>query len=106
MSPEETFEVVRKEFGETVAVRAVAIVSVQLTQKTKLTDLQIPGNFTARLKRKARKLLWQCADAEFDTAFEVAMALYDYEARASLQGLGGCKAATLKEILKKQDCVT
>lgn len=99
MTPKEVFDAVKAEFDEEVAVNVVAIQSVQLSMKIKRKELLQMGLFSARLQKKARKLLWQASEEAFELAFKVAMAMYDYETRKSLAGLGGCTVATIKELI-------
>lgn len=101
MSPHEVFSAVRAEFDEEVAVRVLAIHCVQLTLKPKVDDLKEKGRFAARMRQRARKYLWRETGEQFEAAYSVAMALYDYEVGRSLGGLGGCKAQSLRELLAR-----
>lgn len=98
MTPSEVFAVVSSEFSQDVALRVVAIHAVHMAVKPKASDLGTPGSFAARVEKRARKVLWAESQEDFADAFKVAMALYDYECRRSLQGLGGCTPASLQEL--------
>lgn len=98
MTPSEVFSAVSAEFSQAAALRVVAIHAIHLTQKIKEADLATSGSFSARLEKRARKALWAETPEDFSEAFKIAMALYDFETRRSLQGLGGCTAVSLREL--------
>lgn len=98
MTPSEVFSAVSAEFSQAAALRVVAIHAVHMSQKIKEADLATPGRFNARLEKRARKVLWAETPEDFCEAFKIAMALYDFETRRSLQGLGGCTPVSLREL--------
>lgn len=98
MTPSEVFAAVSAEFSQAVALRVVAVHAIHMVQKIKEADLATAGRFSARLEKRARKVLWAETPEEFSEAFKIAMALYDFETRRSLQGLGGCTPVSLREL--------
>ena len=81
-----------------MALRVVAVHAIHMVQKIKEVDLATAGRFSARLEKRARKVLWAETPEDFSEAFKIAMALYDFENRRSMQGLGGCTAISLREL--------
>ena len=103
MNPRAVFDAVNAEFDESVALLVVAINAVHLSMKIKPSDLGTKGRFADRLRKKARKLLWETNDADFELAYAIDTLLYDYECCQTLGtpngSLGGCVKKSLRDLL-------
>jgi hypothetical protein len=86
------FSAICLEFPENIALSAIQIYSLNLALKPS-------NNFEAKIVKKAKKLLWEMSDSDFDLAVKIWKAIYSWQCCQSLQGLGGCKAKTFKQIL-------
>lgn len=102
MSPHEVFTAVSAEFSPEVAARVLVVYAIQLSLKPKEEDLLMPGRFQQRIEKRARKVLWRETAEEFAQAFQIAMALYDFDVRKSMAGIGGCTPATLKQLVEAE----
>jgi len=86
------FSAIRLEFSENIALAAVQIYSLNLALK--------PNNdFETKITKKAKRLLWEMSDSDFDLAVKIWKVIYIWDCRQSLQGLGGCKAKTFNQLL-------
>jgi len=86
------FNAIKSEYPENIALSAIQIYSLNLVLKPS-------NNFEAKIVKKAKKLLWEMSDSDFDLAVKIWKAIYSWQCCQSLQGLGGCKAKTFKQIL-------
>ena len=94
----ETFNVVKDEFDEETAILVVTALTVNLTMNATMEELTSIGAYTARLTEIIRENLWSHSD-KIDLVLKIWEALYDYQICQSMQGLGGCVAKTIKEIM-------
>jgi hypothetical protein len=79
MLAKDVLEAVLKDFDLEVAGNVLIIHSVHLGMKIKDKDLTVKGNFTKRLTKKAKELLWWVQDEDFDLAFKLAMSLHSLD---------------------------
>jgi hypothetical protein len=86
------FNAIKSEYPENIALSAIQIYSLNLALKPS-------NNFETKIIKKAKKLLWEMSDSDFDLAVKIWKAIYSWQCCQSLQGLGGCKAKTFKQIL-------
>ena len=92
MNCHKIFSAICLEFPDNIALAAVQIYSLNLVLKP-------INNFEKKILKKAKKLLWELADEDFDLAVKIWKVIYTWECRQSLQGMGGCKAKTFKQLL-------
>jgi hypothetical protein len=95
----ELFETVEAEFSKHIATLVITAISINLTEKIKKKDLIKDGNFTKRLNKKTKNLLWEESPDTVDLVIEIRDALNEFQTRRSMNGIGGCKIMTLKEIV-------
>jgi len=88
------FSAIKLEYPENIALAAMQIYTLNLSLKPRLE-----GKFEEKIIKKAKKVLWQVSDSDFDLAVKIWKAIYSWQCCQSLQGLGGCKAKTFKQIL-------
>jgi hypothetical protein len=86
------FSAICLDFPDHIALAAVQIYSLNLALKPS-------NNFETKIIKKAKKLLWEMSDSDFNLAVKIWKAIYSWQCCQSLQGLGGCKAKTFKQIL-------
>lgn len=91
------FNAISEELGPQVALHAVQIMSINLT--IDWTD-EFIDNPTTVIKQKAKELLWELSESDFEFSFKVYQCIHDWDCRQVLQGLGGCKPKTFKELLE------
>lgn len=92
MNYHKIFSAICLEFPDNIALAAVQVYSLNMVLKPS-------DNFEAKIIKKAKKLLWEMSDSDFDLAIKIWKAIYSWQCRQSLQGLGGCKAKTFKQLL-------
>ena len=97
----DVFTEVKNEFSETMAADVLVIVGILMATKPKTKELLGETSFNDRVKAKARKVLWELIDHDFEFAFRITMALNEFKGRRALQGLGGCVVMSLKEIVER-----
>jgi hypothetical protein len=86
------FSAIKLEYPENIALAVIQIYSLNLALKPS-------NNFETKIIKKAKKLLWEMSDSDFNLAVKIWKAIYSWQCCQSLQGLGGCKAKTFKQIL-------
>jgi hypothetical protein len=100
MDYKDIFDQVRKEFGDEELALMVAIaLCINLTTKPKRKDLTIKGRFSERVEKRIKETLWKHDKDKLEQALSIYRVLYDFEISNALDGLGGCKKKTLKELL-------
>ena len=93
------YDAVAAEYGPEVALAAVQILTVNMTTKIKPKCLKTTGRFTEKIKRKVKDLLWECDPQIIQQAFACWEVSHSWQTRQSLQGMGGCEAKTIKELV-------
>lgn len=86
------FSAICLEFPDHIALAATQIYSLNLVLKPS-------NNFEKKIIKKAKKLLWEMSDSDFDLAVKIWKAIYPWDCSQSLQGMGGCKVKTFKQLL-------
>jgi len=94
----ETFNAVRSEFDEEMAILVTTALTINLTRNPSIEELSEKGLYTERVEEIIKQNLWEHAD-KVELVIKIWDALYDYQTRISLEGLGGCKVKTIKEII-------
>jgi hypothetical protein len=97
-----TYTTVCAEYGHATALRVLSILTIHLTLKVKESDVEV-GNFQKRIEKKARKFLWEELYEDVTEALKIEQALFTYDLRFELDGLGGCSRTTLKEIVNNEN---
>ena len=97
------YDAVAAEYGPEVALAAVQILTVNMTTKIKPKDFKTAGRFTEKIKRKAKDLLWECDPQVIQQALACWEVSNSWQTRQSLQGMGGCEAKTIKELVDEVD---
>ena len=93
------YDAVAAEYGPEVALAAVQILTVNMTTKIKPKDFKTAGRFTEKIKRKAKDLLCECDPQVIQQALACWEVSNSWQTRQSLQGMGGCEAKTIKELV-------
>lgn len=93
------YDAVAAEYGPEVALATIQILTINMTTKIKLKDLKTAGRFTEKIKRKVKDLLWEYDPQIIQQAFACWEVSYAWQTRQSLQGMGGCEAKTIKELV-------
>jgi len=97
----EQFKQIEEEFGEEMAVLCVCALSVQLSTKVTNDDLLKRGQFTKKITKKITDVLWEHS-TQVPEVLKVIDAIYDFEIRKQMNGLGGCVQKSLKEIIQEK----
>lgn len=92
------FNAVREDFGDTIALSVCQINAISLTTKIKKS----PNSFTDRVIKKARKLLWELSDDDFNLAIDLWEVSSCWDTRQTMDGLGGCVKMTFKELYDRK----
>ena len=106
MTHSDVFNAVRLEYGESLAVLALVIYTLNLTLKVKPKDMEMPGRYTKRLRAKVDAKLWQEEKADVQLAWDVAMQLHLYDTHQMFGkpggGISGCLPKTLKQLVEEE----
>lgn len=94
------FNDVENEFSKEEAILTVVAMTLNLTIAPELDDLQEVGRYTERLNAATRETLREYSNELIDEVILIREAYYVFDMRQSLQGLGGCEAKTIKEIMR------
>jgi len=92
------FNAVREGFGDTIALSVCQINAISLTTKIKKSS----NSFTDRVIKKARKLLWELSDDDFNLAINLWEVSSCWDTRQTMDGLGGCVKMTFKELYDRK----
>jgi hypothetical protein len=90
------------EFGPVIALSVVQINTIDLTLKYKAKDYKQESKRTERILKKAKKLLWELSQEDYDLAVSLWLVTYEWVISQSLDGLGGCEKKTFLELLGKK----
>lgn len=98
----DVFNTVKQEFSEDIAILVVSALTINLSTKIKKKDLASDNDssFRKRIDNKTRTVLWEHSPETIDLVIEIRDALHEFQTRISMEGLGGCKVLTLKEIIE------
>ena len=99
MNYNKLYDAVAADYGSEVALATIQILTISMTTKTKLKDLKTAGSFTEKIKRKVKDLLWECDPQIIQQAFACWEVSHSWQTRQSMQGMGGCEAKTIKELV-------
>ena len=95
----EIYKIVESEYDHHHAILVVSALAIKLTTKTKVKDFNSPGNFTNRINKKTRNLMWEEDPELIELVIRIRDAVAEYEQRQELNGLGGCVRKSLKDIV-------
>ncbi len=99
MNALQIFNDVRNEYSGIVAADVLAVYSIYSSMTFKKKDNYIVGEaFKKRLRKKAKKALWECDESHLDHVIKIALAYGVFHARQGLIGFGGCTYKTLREL--------
>ena len=96
MSYYEIFKGISAEYPEHIALAAIQIYTINLTNKPRLD-----GNFEQKIIKKANKLLWGMSPEDRELAIKLWKVIHDWQTRQSLQGLGGCTTKTFRQLIER-----
>lgn len=100
------YNALNSEFGFFIASIVCGMLHIHLSKEITLQHLEESGLFTKELEEDFREKFYRItnssdnAKAAYDLALECWRVSYDWQVRQSLQGMGGCKAKTFKELIK------
>lgn len=90
------FKAMREEYPENICLAAIQIYTLNLALKPN-------ANFEQKILKKAKKVLWEVSEENFDIAVELWQVAYDWECRQSLQGMGGCVTKSFSQLIKEEE---
>lgn len=93
------FKAISAEFDEKTALAVLQVVTINSTLKMKELEWSVAGQRVKRITKRARKILWELSDDEFNLVMSLWDVSHDWEVRQTLQGLGGCEVKTFKALL-------
>lgn len=98
------YDLVMQDFGQDkeLALLVVSFHTIHLAEKAKTKDFTKEGKFVDRIVGKFNKFAWQQNKQKCDLAVSIGLALYDFEVKETLQGLGGCVFSKLSDIVKEK----
>lgn len=100
MNPIPLFNQVKKEFGEKTAIIVSCMYAVHLCKPIKKKHLKSGGLFSDELIDLFRKRFYELDELKLEFCIKIWSCIYDWEVGQSLDGFGGCKSKTFKELLK------
>lgn len=92
------FNEVKEAFDQDTAVVVVVALTLNLSKKVKGRHILKVGSFSEELDAKTRDVLWELSIEEVNKAIEIRNCIYDWDLSQSLDGLGGSRKKSLKEI--------
>ena len=81
------------EYPEYIALSVVQVCTINMTLKP-------CTNFENKIIKKSKKVLWELSEKDFNLVVNLWKVSYDWQCRQTLQGLGGCKVKTFKQLLE------
>lgn len=97
------YNAINEEFSNPdLAMMVVQIYTINLTTKLKLSHLQESGKFTAKIIKKAKKVLWQYSSDDVELAIDLWQCIPNWASGQSMDGLGGCEKKTFKQLLERR----
>jgi hypothetical protein len=101
MNYNKLFNTIRKEgFDEELALLTVVAQALHISMPVEEEDMKIKGRFQLRMEELIQSTLWE-HHARVEEVLTLESSLYDYNLRISMDGLGGCKKASLKDLYEK-----
>jgi hypothetical protein len=107
---EKIYNALNSEFGFFVASIVCGMLHIHYTKEITLQHLEEAGLFAKELEREFKQEFHQLihnsnnAKSAYELALQCWRVAYDWETRQTLQGLGGCKSKTFKELLEGLYC--
>lgn len=90
---------IHKDFGAEVALAAVQILAISMIIKTKNSDLVGKTKWSDRVLKKAKKVLWETPEEDFELAKACWLVIHSWAAGQQFHGMGGCVAKTFAELV-------
>ena len=94
--------IIEEGFDPEVALTALGMMTINLTKKIKNKHMRVKGMFTTELKAKFKKHFHDITDEVYDEALSLWEVMYVYECGIELDGVGGGKSQTFRELLKEE----
>lgn len=101
MNPIPIFNQVKKEFDEETAIIVSAMYCVHLCKKPKKRHFKKIGTFTSELTNLFNERFHGLKKGRLELCIKIWNCIHDWEVSQSLNGLGGSKKETFKELLDK-----
>ena len=101
MNTVDCFKEIEVDFGTAIAIGVIQIRTLIVTAKVKDSEVNTGDSFTARMKKKSKRLLWEMTDEEFDLCWKVVEVLPSWHIGRELFGLGGSRIMRLKDLVDK-----
>jgi len=99
MKNQEIFSIIRNEFTEEIAVNATILILINKTLMPYNEEMVNNGLYVERLKSQYVNVLWQLDKEKQDLCMKIWDVWHIFEIGHDMDGLGGCKKKTLKELI-------
>ena len=99
MKYSDVYNAVSLEYGNECALTVCQILAIGMATKVKRKDLECKGRYAKRIDKKVRNALWETDDEVLDLALKCWHVVHDWTIGIDMEGLGGCKRKTIKELV-------
>jgi hypothetical protein len=101
MNCNKLFNIIKKEgFDEELALLTTIAQALLVSMPVEGEDMIVKGRFQLRMEELIRSTLWEHHD-RIEEVITLGSVLYEYDVRTSMDGIGGCKKTTLKDLYEK-----
>lgn len=104
MNYTEVFNSVKAEkYSDEVAILVTMMVGFHVTKIVKPKHITKRVSFEGELEGQFKEVFWEHRPEVIKEAISVWRVLHDYETRKTLDGLGGCVAKTIRQLIEEKN---
>jgi hypothetical protein len=95
-------QLISEGFSEEVALSVVQVITINIIKPIKKKHLSGDRDYASEIISDAKLLLWKLPIETFTEIITLCSCISEWETRMSIQGIGGCKVKTFKQLLDEK----